>query len=165
MQRYPRRQFGVAVMEHHPLAVNVADHADDVINIHGRAVRGIEHMPPGGEGHFPVLKVEIGGREFIEVADMVIMKMGDNDVLDRCRIDTDGGQAFGRTPDQGAAPVIGGFGSETHIDNEGALIGYRRPDKIINGHGFVRVRGVDEVGRCRAFVAGVFDRVQRVDAG
>ena len=152
-------------MKADPPPEDVSHHADHVIDIERADDSGIEHVPPGGEGHFLVLEVEDRLGKLIEIADVVVMEVGDDHVLDGGRVDTDGGQAFRRATDMVAAPGFCRFGIEAGIDNEGAGLRDRRPDEIIDGHGIVGVRRVDEIKRLGAVVGGVADREQLVDFG
>ena len=98
-----------------------------------------------------------GFGKLIEVSDVVVMEVGDDHVLDGGWVDPDGGQAFRRATDMVAAPRFRRFGVEAGIDDEGAGPRDRRPDEIIDGHGVVGVRRVDEVKRLGAVVGGVAD--------
>ena len=48
-----------------------------------------QHVPPGGKGHFTILQVKIRFRELVEIADVVVMKVGDDHVLDGFGVDAD----------------------------------------------------------------------------
>jgi hypothetical protein len=115
-------------------------------------------VAPGGEGHFTVLQVKSRLGEFVEVADVVVMEMGDDQVGDGPGIDADGGQALGWAAEPCAAPFFRHLGSEPHVDDEGAGARHRGPDEIIDGLGLVGVGGIDEIQFLGAVVGGVLDR-------
>ena len=56
----------------------------------------MRHVAPGGVRHLAILQVEARLWEEIEIADVVVVQMGDDDVLHRCRIHAEQPQAFRR---------------------------------------------------------------------
>ena len=54
------------------------------------------HVPAGGELHLLVLQMEARLGEAVPVADMVVVQMGDDDVLDLLGVDAEMGQQVGR---------------------------------------------------------------------
>ena len=79
--------------------------ADDVLDVEGAPVRGLRHVPTGGEAHLVVLQVVGGGREELEVADVVVVQVRDDHVLHRLRFGPQEPQAFGRAADVVAAAL------------------------------------------------------------
>ena len=89
MEQNPWRQISIAVVEDDALGEDVAHHADHVVDLERRLDLGVEHVAPGGEGHFTILQVKIRFRELVKIADVVVMKVGDDHVLDGFGVDAD----------------------------------------------------------------------------
>ena len=79
----------VAVVEHHALAVDRAHHADDVLDLEGVAEGVLADVPAGGELHLLVLQMEARLGEVVPVADVVVVQVGDDDVLDLLGVDAE----------------------------------------------------------------------------
>src|SRR3990172_5724891 len=73
-------------------------------------------------------------REEIEIADVVVMQMGDDHLLDRSRLDTEMPQTLFRRTQKYAAAPRRGLGVETGVDDETVLRIARHPDEIIHRH-------------------------------
>ena len=162
----------VAVVEHHALAVDRAHHADDVVDLEGVAERAVAHVPAGGELHLLVLQMEARLGEFVPVADMVVVQVGDDDVLDLLGVDAEIAQQVGRVALDLAAALLADWSVEAGVDDDGlaadgavALLVERdrHPDEIIHGEvGVVRVRG-DLHFPSLARQMGVFDSMHLVN--
>ena len=109
-------------------------------------------MGPGGELHLQFLEVVAGARELVEAADMVVVHMGDDDVLDRRRVDADHRQPLGGGAQQGAPAARCVLLGEAGIDDVAALGADHRPDVVVDRHRRVVV-GVegDEIAAAPAF--------------
>ena len=68
---------------------------------------GLQHVAASGEDHLAVLDVEIGLGELVEVADVVVVEVGDDHVPDGGRVDADGLQTVRRAAQEGSPPSYG----------------------------------------------------------
>jgi hypothetical protein len=110
--------------------------------------------------------------EAVPVADMVVVQVGDDDVLDLLRIDADPGQQVGRVLRHLAAALLAHGGIEAGVDDDrlaadravAVLVERDRgPDEIVHREvGVVRV-GVDLHFPCLARQVGILDRMHLVD--
>src|ERR1700743_2203524 len=108
--------------------------------------RAEAHEAAGGVAHLTLLKVEARLREQVEIAGVVIMQMGDDDVTNSVRADAKARQSLRRVELDLAVSHRGLFGIETGIDEDIAAAAADQPDEIveIGGRRLVRVRR-DEV--------------------
>ena len=121
------------------------------------------HVAAGGIGHLAVLEVEGRARKDLEVADVVVVQMGDDHVLDLAGIDPDRREAgLGIAQDRALAPRADRL-AEAGVDHEGALGGLRHPDEIVERpRAVVDVVAEHEVVERRALVMGIFDGEQLI---
>jgi hypothetical protein len=56
----------------------------------------ITHVAPGGIGQFTLLQMKSRFWEAVEIADMVVMQMGEDDIFNRIRIDAERGERLHR---------------------------------------------------------------------
>ena len=73
------------------------------------AHRLVAHAASRGVVHFRVLDVEPGVRQLVQVAGMVVVQVGENDVGDIARLHAQGRQGFDGAAQQVALPYPGGF--------------------------------------------------------
>src|SRR6185436_8448323 len=81
VQRYARRELGVAVVKAHAAGVHAAHHADHVLDLEGAAEFRLRHVAAGGVAHLEVLQVESGRGKQLEIADVVVMQVSDDNVF------------------------------------------------------------------------------------
>ena len=87
MYRQARGDLRVAVMELHAPRVDVADHGHDFIDLVRMREKIDGHVAPRGVGQFAILQMKTRSWKQVEIANMIVMKMRDDDILDFCRID------------------------------------------------------------------------------
>ncbi len=59
-------------------------------------------------------------RKPVEIARMVVMQMGEDDILDRVRIDVERAERLHRTAQERPFPLVRYFRVEAGVDDEGA---------------------------------------------
>ena len=77
------------------------------------------HVPAGGELHLLVLQMEARLGEFVPVADVVVVQVSYDDVLDLRGIDTEVVQQVGRVALDLAAALLADLGVEAGVDHDG----------------------------------------------
>ena len=82
MQRHARRNFALAGMKGDALAEDVTHHQRDMFNRKRMPQRPETHAAPGGIVHLAILQVKTRIRKQVEIAGVIVMQMGNNDVLD-----------------------------------------------------------------------------------
>jgi hypothetical protein len=100
---------------------------------------------PGGVGHLALLQVEPRIGKLVEVADVVVMHVGEDDVLDRARVDAKEPQALRRTTQEGAPPLLGHFRGEAGIHHAGRSGPDHQPGVVVHRHGPVVRVAADEM--------------------
>src|SRR6185436_7767113 len=123
----------------------------------------VAHAAAGGEFHFLVLQVIAGIGEQRDVAGMVVMHVGDDNVADLAGLESERSDAFGDRPhDLPVALLCHGL-AETGVDDDPALRVRDDPYVIIQWHlGVVRV-AADEVFRRTAHEPRIFDRMDLIN--
>ena len=132
----------------------------------------VADVPAGGELHLLVLQVEARLGEAVPVADMVVVQVGDDDVLDFLGVDAEMLEQVGGIGLDLAAALLADGGVEAGVDHDrlaadravAALVERdRHPDEIVHREvGVVRVRG-DLHFPSLARQMGVFDSMHLVD--
>jgi hypothetical protein len=82
MHRHAGRDLAVAGMEGDALAIDMAHHRGDVLDRKRMPQHAVAHAAPGRVAHLAFLQMKPRVREAIEIAGVVVMQMGDDDVLD-----------------------------------------------------------------------------------
>ena len=108
-------------------------------------MRGIAHVLAGGVGHLALLQVEARVRELVEVADVIVVHVGEDHVAHGAGIDAEQGQALGRAAQESALALLGHLGREAGIDHVGAGRADRQPGVVVHRHGPVVRIAADEV--------------------
>ena len=139
-------------MEGDALAEDVAHHQRHMLHRKRMPQRAKAHAAPGGVAHLAILQMKPRVRKQIEIAGMVVMQMGDDDVLDRLGRDAEARQRLDRIERQLAVAQLRFRGVEAGIDQDVAAVAPDQPDEIIEvlRGGLVRVRHqVIQVRRAR----------------
>src|SRR6476620_11076557 len=106
------------------------------------AQRAKTHAAPRGVAHLAILQVKARTGKEIEIAGVVVMQMGDDDVLDRVCLDAKARQRVDRIEREFAAASLRLGGVETGVYQNIAATAADQPDEVIEvlGGGLVRVR-------------------------
>ncbi|MNT16323.1 hypothetical protein D3C72_1514190 [compost metagenome] len=156
----PRRQRRVAVMEAHAPGVHLAHHRLDVVHREKMPHRFEAHVAAGGVVHFGLLQVDAGVGVGLDIAGMVVVQVGQDQVADVAGRQPQPGQR--RVGRQRERPVAGACraGAESRVDQHIARRTPQQPAIEVHGHRLVvDIRARQEiVGRAPRH-AGVADRV------
>src|SRR5690349_8286927 len=117
MERYSGPRFGIAFVEAHAAFVDPPHHARDVLGFEGAAKALVAHVPPGGVAELALLDMERGGREKLEVADVIVVQVGNHHVAYASRVDAEEAQGLGRTAQVVAAALCGHGARKTGVDD------------------------------------------------
>src|SRR5690242_8809127 len=120
-------ELRIAVMEADAPAIDLAHQSDDILDTVGLAEGRLRHMAAGGVTHLLVLDVEARPRKAIDIADMVVVEVRHDHVLDRGGIDSDEAQRVDRIADDLALAQPGGRLIEAEVYNDGAAVTADRP--------------------------------------
>ena len=96
MQREAGRELIVAVVKRHAPVEHLPHHRHHVVGLERDALMCVAHASSGAVRHLAVLQVIAGAGEQVVVAAVVVVQVGDDDVLDRVRIDAERRQALRR---------------------------------------------------------------------
>jgi hypothetical protein len=128
-------------MEGHPLAEDVTHHQRHVIHRKRMPQGAVAHAAPGGIAHLAVLQMKPGIGEAIEIAGVIVVQMGDDDVPDVVSLDPEGRQRIDRIERELATARLRLRRVETGIDQNVAPLPADQPDEVIEigGAGLVWV--------------------------
>ena len=93
MDRHPRRDLAIPVVEHDPARIDVADETGHVVDLVHVTEEGVAHIAPSRERRLLVLDVQRGGREQVGVAEMIVVEVRDDQRFDRLWLDPQRPQA------------------------------------------------------------------------
>ena len=122
----------------------------------------VAHAAPGRVAHLAVLQMKPRVGEAIEIAGVVVMQMGDDDVLDRVGLDAEIRQRIDRIERQLAGARLRFLGIEAGIDQDVAAAAADQPDEIVE----VLRRGLMRIGHQEIQMGGARRHrriAQRVD--
>src|SRR3954462_7982407 len=89
VDRQTGREFGVAMIEHDAARIVQPHDPADILDLEGMRQPLIPHVTPRGISQLALLKMKSRSREAVEIADMVVMQMRQDDVLDRVGVDAE----------------------------------------------------------------------------
>ena len=106
------------------------------------AQRAEAHAAPGGVAHLAVLQMKSRIGKAIEIAGVIVMQMGDDDVPDVVGLDPEARQRIDRIERELAVSRLRLLRIETGIDQDVAAAAADQPDEIIEvrRRGLVRIR-------------------------
>src|SRR4030095_10117983 len=96
-------------------------------------------------------------RKPVEIAHMIVMQMGEDDILDRGCIDADRAERLHRTAQERPLPPVSYFRVESGIDDKGATSSPGQPDEIIHRHRAVVRIAADEMLAPPRLAGGIAD--------
>ena len=99
MYRESRGKLDIAFVEAHTPGVHAAHHPDHILHLIGAAKALVRHVPAGGVAHLQILEVQRRVREKVEVADVVVVQMGDHHILHQLGIAPKRAEPLRRAPD------------------------------------------------------------------
>ena len=134
-----------SVVEMHPLLEYATDHLHHVVGFIGVVQRGMAHAAAGRKLHLAVLQVVARIREQRVVAGVVIMQVGDDQILDFRGRDAQRLQSLGHRVDDLPPAFAADFGTESHIDQDRAIVVPDHPYKIVERHVGVVLVTADEI--------------------
>ena len=129
----------------------------DVLDLEGMRQPRISHVAPGGIGQLALLKMEARVRKPVEIAGMVVMQMGEDDILDRIHIDVERAERLHRTAQERPFPLLRYLRVEAGVDDEGAAAAPRHPHEIVHRHRPVVRIAADEMLAAPRLAGGIAD--------
>ena len=100
------RDLAVAGMKGDALAIDMAHHQRDMLNRKRMPQQPKAHAAPGGEAHLAILQMKPRIGKAIEIAGVVVMQMGDDDVSDVVGAHPKGRQRIDRIERELAIPQL-----------------------------------------------------------
>jgi len=153
------RNLRVSVVEFHPSGVDVAHHRNDFVGFVGMREVLNGHVATRGVRHLAILQMKAGAREQIEIPDVVVVKMGDDNIFHAGGVDSQQFQSIDRRAQEiPAATACRGF-VETRVDDNRSLRTPGEPDEVV--HALTRFVWIsaNEILRLSSRDGGVLDRV------
>ncbi len=138
------------------------DDADDILDLERAGEVRIPHIPAGRVVQLDLLQVKLRGRKAVIGPGMVIMHMGEDDVLDRAGVDPDERQRLRRAAQMPPPARRGDLRGKSGVDDDRAVRRDRDPDEIIHRHRPVMRVAADKVVGAPGVALGVADRVELV---
>ena len=145
MQFDPRGEFAGAVVELHPVVVDVPDEPDHVVDLVAVVLHAVAHEPAGREGHLAVLHVEARPREHRDVPRVVVVHVSDDHILHGAGIDAEGCQAVRHGLHDLPAALAGGLRAEPGVDQDRPAAALDHPHVVVERHRHVVLVAADEV--------------------
>ncbi len=162
MHAQPRRDLLRAVVKRHATGGQARDHRRNIVLLERLAQPRMAHDAPRAVGHLAILDV-VGriGKEVV-VAGVIVVHVGDDDVLDPIRLDPDCPQSLGRRIDHLTPALCRGFAAKAGVDHECPAVADNRPHVEIDRHRPVVRIAADEVRARAPVVAAIADGVDLV---
>src|SRR5258708_10334694 len=118
VDRQARRKLRVAVVEHHAPRIIQPHNPAHVLDLERMGQPRIVHVAPGSIGQFALLEVKPRLWKAVEIAHMVVMQMGENDIFNRIRINAERGERLHSTAQKRALSPFRYFRLEPAIDHK-----------------------------------------------
>ena len=135
-------------MEHDPARVQVADEAGHVVHLVHIAKEGVAHVAPRGKRRLPILDMQRCSREQVGVAEMVVVKMRDDQRPDCLGLDAQRAQSIRRRAEKAMPPLRARPRVKSRVNEDGSLAMADEPDVISHIIGRVmRVRADRHLAR------------------
>src|SRR4051812_11488184 len=94
----------------------------------------ITHEAPRGIRQFTLLEMKSRVREAVEIAHMVVMQMGQDDILDVAGVDSERADRLHRATQEGSLSPLRYFRVESGIDDEAASFPLCQPHEVVHRH-------------------------------
>ena len=134
----------VAVDEADATGEVLANQLQNILRLDDPEEAALAGVAAGPEGHLAVLHDKARVREVSDVADMVVVEVGQNDVPDGLARDAELAQPLGWGVEKAATSPCRRFGREAAVDGDRALRRNRGPDEEIHGRrSVVRIVAVE----------------------
>src|SRR5215470_3590545 len=101
------------------------------------------------------MKTRLG--KAVEIADMVVMQMREDHILDRVRVNAEETERLHRTAQEGALAPLRDFGVEAGVDDKRSPAAARDPDEVIHRHRPIMRIATDEMRGAARVTGGVAD--------
>jgi hypothetical protein len=98
----------------------------------------------------------------VKIADMVVMHVGQHDILDGIAVDAQQGQRLDRAAQKPPLARRGDLGGKAGVDDDGMMRRDCDPHEIVHRHRGVMRIAADEMIRASGVALGVTDRVELV---
>ena len=115
--------------------------------------------------HLRLLQVEAGLGEFMEVANVIIVHVGEDHILDPGGVAAQQSEGIDGVSLQLAAALAAAFGGEADIDDDLAVCVLGEPDEVVHRHRTVMRVAADEVLMPPGGAVGVFQGEEFVGIG
>ena len=124
------------------LAIDVTHHQRDVLDRKRMPEHAGAHAAPGGVAHLAILQMEPRMGETVEIAGVIVMQMGDDDVPDAVGLDAKALERIDRIERELAISQTCLFGVEAGIDQDVAAAAPDQPDEVVEvlRGGLMRIR-------------------------
>jgi hypothetical protein len=162
MQGDPRRQLRWAIIEFEALCEIEPHDPDHVFDLERTGEKRMAHVAAGRVVQFGLLEVELRTRKPVKIADMVVMHVGEHDVLHRTGVDADQGECLDRAAKKPAFARRGDLRGKAGIDDDGMVRRDRGPHEIIHRHRAVMRVAADEMVGTPGVALSVADRIDLV---
>ena len=162
MQTQPRREFCIAVVKDDSPAIVEPNHADHVLDLERVRQERMRHVLSGREGEFGLLKMKARLGKSIEVADVIVVEVGDDDVFDVGGAHPQEFERINGIAQVGALALSRHFLGEAAVDDEAALVADREPAEVIHGHRPVMRIAADEIVLPAALAGRIAQRIDLI---
>src|SRR5689334_12352911 len=157
MDREAGSEFGVAIVEKNSARIVEPHNPADVFDLERMRQPRISHKASRGIRKLALLEMEARIRKPVEIAHMIVMQMGEDDILDRGCIDAKHAERLHRTAEERPLPPGSYFRVEARVDDERTASPSCQPHEIVHWHRAVVRIAADEVLAPPRIAGGVAD--------
>jgi hypothetical protein len=162
MQADTRCELDWPVVEPHSSREVQPYEADDILDFESPCEVLVPHVAAGRVVQLGFLQMKLRRREALEGAGVVVVQMGQDNILYRAGINSDQRQRRRRTAQMPTSTRCRHFRGKAGIDDKGAVRRSRYPDEIVHWHRAIVRITADEVIGASGIALGVADRVELV---
>jgi hypothetical protein len=142
MHGHAGRDLAIAGMKGDALAIDMTNHQRDVLDGERVPQQAGAHAAARGIGHLAILQMKPRLGKTVEIAGMVVVQMGDDDILDVGGLDTEAFQRIDRIERKLAGPRLCFFSVEAGVDQDVAAVTSNQPNEVVE----IRRRGLVRIG-------------------